>query len=60
MQAEQNKADEADMEEGQGFRHVSEDPGDQDSDDRTQSIGHGKRTPRGPSAYPGRSGSRVS
>ena len=56
------------MREGQGFRHGSEDTADEDSLDRTQSngldntqsIGRARRTPRGPIAYPGRSGSRVS
>ena len=65
----QSKADEAeDMKEGQGFRHGSEDPAEEDSLDRTQSngldntqsMGRARRTPRGPAAYSGRSGSRVS
>ncbi len=65
----QSKAEEAeDMKEGQGFRHGSEDPAEEDSLDRTQSngldntqsIGRARRTPRGPPAYSGRSGSRVS
>ncbi|CAL5228881.1 g12095 [Coccomyxa viridis] len=62
-----SKADEAeDMKEGQGFRHGSEDPAEEDSLDRTQSngldntqsMGRARRTPRGPAAYSGRSGSR--
>ena len=56
------------MREGQGFRHGSEDPAEEDSLDRTQSngmdntqsIGRVRRTPRGPPGYSGRSGSRVS
>ena len=56
------------MREGQGFRHGSEDTAEEDSLDRTQSngldntqsIGRARRTPRGPPAYPARSGSRVS
>lgn len=65
----QSKAEEAeDLKEGQGFRHGSEDPAEEDSLDRTQSngldntqsLGRARRTPRGPPAYSGRSGSRVS
>ena len=46
------------MEEGEGFRHGSEDPGGEDSEDNTQSMGRVRRNPRG-AAHPGRSGSRV-
>lgn len=57
---EQAKAEEAeDMEEGQGFRHGSEDPREEDSQEATHSIGRAKRTPRGGRAFPGRSGSGV-
>lgn len=46
------------MEEGEGFRHGSEDLGGEDSEDNTHSVGHMRRNARGP-AHPGRSGSRV-